>query len=61
LKEKSLNLIVANDITAPDAGFGVDTNRVVLIDADGGIEELPLLSKAEVAERVMASVVEMMK
>jgi phosphopantothenoylcysteine decarboxylase/phosphopantothenate--cysteine ligase len=50
---KKLSLIVANDISARDAGFGVDTNRVVLIDAGGGVEALPLLTKAEVAEKVV--------
>ena len=48
LKEKRLSLIVANDVTQPGGGFGSDTNRVTLIDA-AGAEELPLLSKAEVA------------
>jgi phosphopantothenoylcysteine decarboxylase/phosphopantothenate--cysteine ligase len=51
--KKKLSLIVANDILATDAGFGVDTNRVVLVGANGGVEALPLLSKAEVAEAVM--------
>jgi phosphopantothenoylcysteine decarboxylase / phosphopantothenate---cysteine ligase len=51
--KKKLSLIVANDILATDAGFGVDTNRVVLVGANGGVEALPLLSKAEVAEVVM--------
>jgi phosphopantothenoylcysteine decarboxylase/phosphopantothenate--cysteine ligase len=53
---KRLALIVANDISAGDAGFAVDTNRVTLIDAGGGIEELPLLTKVEVAEAVLARV-----
>ncbi len=52
LEAKGLSLIVANDVSASDAGFGADTNRVVLIDADGGVQELPLMSKAAVAERV---------
>ena len=52
LEEKGLALIVANDVTDPDSGFGVDTNRVTLIDASGD-EELPLLSKYEVAHRVL--------
>jgi len=51
--KKKLSLIVANDILATDAGFGVDTNRVVLVGANGGVEALPLLSKAQVAEVVM--------
>lgn len=53
LRAKGLDLIVANDITAPDAGFGADTNRVTLIDAAGNAEALPLTSKAEVAETVI--------
>jgi phosphopantothenoylcysteine decarboxylase/phosphopantothenate--cysteine ligase len=57
LEEKGLDLIIANDITAADSGFSVDTNRVALIHADGAIEELPLLSKTEVAEEVMDRVV----
>ncbi|HLE16523.1 MAG TPA: bifunctional phosphopantothenoylcysteine decarboxylase/phosphopantothenate--cysteine ligase CoaBC [Anaerolineales bacterium] len=49
LQSKQLDLIVANDITALDAGFAVDTNRVTILDAGGGVEVLPLMSKAEVA------------
>jgi phosphopantothenoylcysteine decarboxylase/phosphopantothenate--cysteine ligase len=52
LQEKCLSLVVANDVTRKDAGFGSDSNRVTLIDA-AGAEELPLLSKAEVAERIL--------
>ena len=60
LEEKGLTMIVANDITAPDAGFAVDTNRVTLIDAQGEVKELPLMSKTEVAEVVMERVVELL-
>lgn len=52
LKEKRLSLIVANDVTQPGGGFGSDTNRVTLIDAMGA-QELPLLSKAEVAGKIL--------
>ncbi len=52
LAAKSLDLIVANDISRPDSGFVSDSNRVVLISAQGAEEELPLLTKAEVAVRV---------
>ena len=48
LLSKGLHLIAANDITAEDSGFGVDTNRVVLLDREGGHEELPLMSKYDV-------------
>jgi phosphopantothenoylcysteine decarboxylase/phosphopantothenate--cysteine ligase len=53
VKAKGLDLIVANDITAPDAGFAVDTNRVTFVDRAESVQELPLMSKAEVAEAVL--------
>ena len=60
LQKKGLNFIVANDVSAPDAGFGVDTNRVTLFGADGTVETLPLLSKTEVAEQVVQRVVRLL-
>jgi phosphopantothenoylcysteine decarboxylase/phosphopantothenate--cysteine ligase len=56
LKRKKLDLIVANDVSAVDAGFAVDTNRVTLLAADGTIEELPLMSKTEVAEAIFDAI-----
>jgi len=56
LRRKGLDLIVANDISAPDAGFSVDTNRVILIDAGGAQHPLDLTSKARVGEAVIARV-----
>lgn len=53
LKAKRLNMIVANDITAQDAGFGTDTNRVTIIHENGDRETLPLLTKAEVADAII--------
>jgi phosphopantothenoylcysteine decarboxylase/phosphopantothenate--cysteine ligase len=53
LKSKKLDMLVANDVSAPDAGFGVDTNRVTLLFADGRKITLPLMSKADVAEAVV--------
>jgi phosphopantothenoylcysteine decarboxylase/phosphopantothenate--cysteine ligase len=53
LNAKGLDLIAANDIKATDAGFGADNNRVVLLDAAGGKEELPLMTKYEVAWRIL--------
>jgi phosphopantothenoylcysteine decarboxylase / phosphopantothenate---cysteine ligase len=53
LQEKRLDLIIANDITAKVSGIGADTNQVVIIDRKGKIEELPLLSKREVADRIL--------
>jgi phosphopantothenoylcysteine decarboxylase/phosphopantothenate--cysteine ligase len=53
LEAKKLDLIVANDITAADAGFEFDTNRVTILDAGGGKETLPLMTKDEVAQSVL--------
>ena len=53
LKHKQLDLIVANDISAKDAGFAANTNRVTLLKAGGDREELPLMAKSNVAEVVM--------
>ena len=54
LKSKKLDMIAANDITASDAGFGAETNRVTLLFANGKQESLPLMSKTEVAETIVA-------
>ncbi|HUV45853.1 MAG TPA: phosphopantothenoylcysteine decarboxylase, partial [Dehalococcoidia bacterium] len=60
LEEKQLDIIVANDITDADSGFEVDTNKVTLIDRNGKIESLPLLTKREVADKILDKVVGMM-
>jgi len=60
VEEKALDLIVANDITASDAGFAADTNRVTLIARNGEEQSLPLLAKAEVAEQILDKVVELL-
>jgi phosphopantothenoylcysteine decarboxylase/phosphopantothenate--cysteine ligase len=57
---KKVDLIAANDITAPDSGFAVDTNRVTLIARKGKVENLPLMSKREVADKILDKVVGMM-
>jgi phosphopantothenoylcysteine decarboxylase/phosphopantothenate--cysteine ligase len=61
LRAKNLDLIVANDVSAPNAGFGTLTNQVVLLDAKGGMEELPLMSKAAVAEAVLTRVADLLR
>jgi len=53
LRAKNLDLIVANDVTAPGAGFEVETNQVVLLTPGGAAEALPLMSKHAVAERLL--------
>ena len=57
LLSKGLHLIAANDITAADSGFGVDTNRVVLLDREGSKETLPLMSKYDVGFAILDRVV----
>jgi phosphopantothenoylcysteine decarboxylase / phosphopantothenate---cysteine ligase len=56
LQSKKLDFIAANDISASDAGFSVDTNRVSLLYKDGNSEALPLMSKSEVAETIVARI-----
>ena len=53
LKEKKMDLIVANDLSEEGSGFQYDTNRVKVIDPEGIIEELPLMDKMEVADRIL--------
>ncbi|HEX2206770.1 MAG TPA: bifunctional phosphopantothenoylcysteine decarboxylase/phosphopantothenate--cysteine ligase CoaBC [Longimicrobium sp.] len=53
LEGKGLDLLVVNDATEPGAGFEVDTNRVVLLQRDRADEALPLMTKAEVADRIL--------
>jgi len=52
LVSKRADFVVANDVTAEGAGFGTETNRVVFVTPDGA-EELPLMSKREVADRIL--------
>lgn len=60
LVSKGLHLIVANDITAQDSGFAADTNKVIILDREGGAEDLPLLSKYEVGHRILDRVVKLL-
>lgn len=53
LKKKNMDIIVANDVTKEGAGFGYDTNIIKIITADGKIESIPLMSKMEVADRIL--------
>jgi phosphopantothenoylcysteine decarboxylase/phosphopantothenate--cysteine ligase len=61
LARKGLDLIAANDITAPDAGFDVETNRLILIGRAGEPEDLGLLSKARAAEIVIARAADLLR
>jgi len=53
MREKKLDMIVANDVSRSDAGFEIDTNIVKILHADGRVEEPPLMRKEEVAHLVL--------
>jgi len=57
LESKHLDIIAVNDITSPVAGFGTDTNKVSLLFADGSSEDLPLMKKSEVAEKIIQTLI----
>ncbi|MGW8143536.1 MAG: bifunctional phosphopantothenoylcysteine decarboxylase/phosphopantothenate--cysteine ligase CoaBC [Anaerolineales bacterium] len=57
LEQKNLDLIIANDISTEDAGIAVDDNRVTILDAGGGQEDLPLMDKFDVAQHVLERVI----
>ncbi len=60
LKHKGLDLIVINRVDTADAGFGVDTNRALLLDADGGRAEVPLTTKARLAQVICDRVADLL-
>ena len=53
LQSKSLDLIVANNVTADHSGFGSDDNKVLIVDRNGTVEDLPLMSKDTVAHHIL--------
>ncbi len=57
-KRKKVDLLVANDVSRPDSGFGTDTNQVMLVTPDGHRDVWPTMSKAEVAHRLWDTVLE---
>jgi phosphopantothenoylcysteine decarboxylase/phosphopantothenate--cysteine ligase len=61
LRSKGLDLIAANDISANDAGFAVETNRITLLFANGTQESLPLMSKSEVAEKIIEHIARLLE
>ncbi|HKL26441.1 MAG TPA: phosphopantothenoylcysteine decarboxylase, partial [Desulfuromonadales bacterium] len=61
LKAKNLDLIVANDILQPESGFDSDTNAVQLLYRGGAVEELPLMTKEELAATLMERIVRMLE
>jgi len=60
LKRKNLDLIVLNSLKDKGAGFGVPTNKVTFIDKKGNVKDLPLMSKAEVAENLADEINDLM-
>jgi phosphopantothenoylcysteine decarboxylase/phosphopantothenate--cysteine ligase len=54
LEDKGLDLVAVNEAGRPDRGVEAETNQVTLLDAQGVVEELPLMSKVDVAERLLA-------
>jgi phosphopantothenoylcysteine decarboxylase/phosphopantothenate--cysteine ligase len=57
LAEKRLDLLVANDVRRTDAGFASDRNAAVILDSEGGQEDVPLMSKRDLAERILDRVI----
>jgi phosphopantothenoylcysteine decarboxylase/phosphopantothenate--cysteine ligase len=60
LKAKNLDLIVVNSVSGPDSAFDSDMNKATLIDASGRSEEIPLVSKREMADKILDRVVQML-
>ena len=61
IQSKGLHMIVANDITATDAGFTSDDNRVIILDREGSAERLPLMSKYDVSVEILDRVVPLLR
>jgi len=59
LRQKNLDMIVANDVSREDAGFESDNNLVKLIYRDGEMEEFPLMAKEEVADQILGRIKEL--
>ena len=61
LKGKNLDLIVANDVTKPGAGFGSETNQVKILYSSGEVKDLPLMSKTEVSQFILDDVLSLLR
>lgn len=61
LKEKNLDMIIANDVSKQGAGFASDTNAVIIFGRSGAVAELPMAPKTEIADRIMDKIVELKK
>ena len=60
LKVKNLDLIVVNPVSGPDSAFDSDTNRASIIDASGAVDEIPMMTKSQLAERILDHVVKLL-
>ena len=60
LRAKNLDLVVVNPVEGPDSAFDSDTNRVSIIDASGASEDLPMMSKTDLAHRILDRVVRLL-
>ncbi|MGC4375585.1 bifunctional phosphopantothenoylcysteine decarboxylase/phosphopantothenate--cysteine ligase CoaBC [Fictibacillus sp. Mic-4] len=60
LERKNLDMIVANNVASPGSGFGTETNEVTIIRKDGEMKKFPLLSKEEVAHRLLREILDLM-
>jgi phosphopantothenoylcysteine decarboxylase/phosphopantothenate--cysteine ligase len=61
LKKKNADIIIANNVLTEGAGFGTDTNIVTMYKRNGDLISLPLLSKKEVAQKILSEVAKMIK
>ncbi len=61
LSAKRLDLLVANDVSRPDSGFGTETNKVLIFHATGEMEDLPVMPKAQVAAAIWDRIVPLMR
>jgi phosphopantothenoylcysteine decarboxylase/phosphopantothenate--cysteine ligase len=60
LRKKRLDLLIANDVSRPDSGFGSDTNKILIFHADNAMENLPVMSKSAVAAAILDRVVSLL-
>jgi len=61
LAAKQLSMLVANDVSRSDSGFGTDTNKVFIFHADAPMEDLPVMSKADVAATIWDRIVSLLE
>jgi phosphopantothenoylcysteine decarboxylase/phosphopantothenate--cysteine ligase len=61
LKKKNMDLIVANSLREEGAGFQTDTNKITIIDREGDVQSLPVMTKIEAAEKILEKVAGLLK